>query len=646
MRIASAGERGEALAKVRHGLTARVVIASGVLAAIVGTVFVILLLAINRQRDAAALSRHSQQVLVAASDLERFVIDLETGERGFTLTHEATFLQPWTAAVRAIPAASRRLNRLAVVRDQDARARRITDAVASYVRDYSVPTVDAARRDDSSAGSVAVIADGKRRVDVLRAQFQGLVAAEKKLAATRHQRADDAARQAIIAASVGLVVWLLLIILYVVYLTRAIVRPVRRAATMAGQLARGDLSVRMPESGTAEIGALERSFNTMGSSLEASRGELRRLADEQAALRRVATLVARGGPPEATFRATQTEVRALLEADSAGLIRYDEDGGATVVAVEGNGAETPVGTRLTLEGESVAAVVSRAGSATRIDTHEEATAGDAALPGERPIRTSVGAPIVVEGHLWGLMTADWSHDDPPPPETESRMAQFTELLATAIANAEARAELAASRARVVAAADETRRRIERDLHDGAQQRLVSLALELRAAETGVPSELAELRAQFAQTARGLNDVVTDLQEISRGIHPAILSKGGLGPALKTLTRRSAVPVELDLHVANRRMPERVEVAAYYVVSEALTNTAKHARASVVNIDVTAGDALLELSIRDDGIGGADASLGSGLIGLRDRVESLGGTIEIAGRPGDGTSILAKIPIDK
>jgi signal transduction histidine kinase len=230
-----------------------------------------------------------------------------------------------------------------------------------------------------------------------------------------------------------------------------------------------------------------------------------------------------------------------------------------------------------------------------------------------------------------------------PADTEARLASLTDLLSTAIANAESRSELAASRTRIVAAADETRRRIERDLHDGTQQRLVSLAIELRAAEGRMPSDLPEARAAFSRAARGLTDAVEDLQEISRGIHPAILSKGGLKPAIKTLARRSAVAVELDLRV-ERRLPEPIEVAAYYVVAEALTNVAKYAEASVVHVDVHAGDSVVELAVRDDGIGGADPSRGSGLIGLKDRVEALGGTLTIAGGPGKGTSVVARIPI--
>jgi signal transduction histidine kinase len=224
------------------------------------------------------------------------------------------------------------------------------------------------------------------------------------------------------------------------------------------------------------------------------------------------------------------------------------------------------------------------------------------------------------------------------------MSQFAQLLETAIANAEARAELMASRARLVAASDEARRRVERDLHDGLQQRLVLLALELRGAEAMAPPDSDELAEQLTHVGKGLADALDDLRELSRGIHPAILSEGGLVPALKVLARRSAVPVQLDLAIAER-FAEHVEIGAYYVVSEALTNVAKHARASKAEVHARALDGVLELKIDDDGVGGADPSRGSGLTGLADRVEALGGTIWIASPPGEGTSLRVELSLD-
>jgi signal transduction histidine kinase len=242
----------------------------------------------------------------------------------------------------------------------------------------------------------------------------------------------------------------------------------------------------------------------------------------------------------------------------------------------------------------------------------------------------VSSPIIVEGCLWGAVTV-FTRRGPFPSDTADRMADFTELVATAIGNAECRAELAASRTRIVAAADEPRRRIERDLHDGTQQRLVSLGLELRRAQSTVPPNVPELETEIGRVVDELNGTVEDLREIARGIHPAILSEGGLGLALRTLARWAAIAVELDVAVI-ARLPEPIEVAAYYVVSEALTNATKHARGLVVCVAVDERDEILHLSIRDDGIGGVDPARGSGLIGLRDRAEALAGRSRSAAPP--------------
>jgi signal transduction histidine kinase len=236
-----------------------------------------------------------------------------------------------------------------------------------------------------------------------------------------------------------------------------------------------------------------------------------------------------------------------------------------------------------------------------------------------------------------------SATEPLPADTEERLMQFTELVATAIANAESRAELEASRSRIVTTADATRRRIERDLHDGAQQRLLSLALELRAAQAAVPAELTTHRAELSHVAEGLTNVLDGLREIALGLHPAILAEGGLGPALKTLTQRSPIPVTLDCR-ADGRLPEHVEVAAYYLVSEALTNAAKHSRASQVEVGVAKRDHVLRVIVFDDGVGGADPARGSGLLGLKDRAAAIGGTLVLESRPGKGTRLIAELPV--
>src|SRR5919106_1800384 len=368
------------------------------------------------------------------------------------------------------------------------------------------------------------------------------------------------------------------------------------------------------------------------------------VADEQAALRRVATLVAQGVPPAEVFAAVAREVGLLLRVDAAYVGRFDLDGTVTCVAGWSQaGNHLPVDTQADLDGESVSALVLRTGHAARMSNYENTLGPIAALLRDLGIRSSVGAPIVVDGDVWGTMVVSSRKHEPLPSDTETRTAAFAKLVATAIANADARAELAASRARVVSAADETRRRLERDLHDGTQQGLVSLALELRTVQAMLPSGENELGPQLSRIGEDLADVIEDVREISRGLHPAILSKGGLEPALRALARRCAVRVDLDVRVG-ARLPENVEVAAYYVVSEGLANVVKHAAASVMKVVVETVDGTVRLCICDDGRGGADPTRGSGLIGLKDRVDALGGTMSVVSPVDGGTTLRVSLPV--
>jgi signal transduction histidine kinase len=372
---------------------------------------------------------------------------------------------------------------------------------------------------------------------------------------------------------------------------------------------------------------------------------LERLAEEQAALRRVATLVAGQAGADDIFAAVAEEVVRLLRADLGGVARYEPDQSLTLIAEwHGGGVGLPIGLRFdTGDDFERVRVMQQAGLPVRIAGYEGLAGPVAGLARELGIRSTVGAPILVDGAIWGAIWASSKKPEPFPDDTESRIMGFAELVATAISNAVSRAKLAASRARVVVAADETRRRIERDLHDGIQQRLVSLALELRFSEEGMPSHQIEAKRAVAQVADGLTDALDEVRELARGIHPAILSEGGLGPALKALARRSAVPVELEVDIETQ-LPERVEVATYFVVSEALANAAKHARASVAHVRVTTARSLLQVSIRDDGAGGADPARGSGLIGLTDRVQALNGTLSVLSPPGQGTTIQVELPL--
>jgi len=451
--------------------------ASALISLIIGGVFTLLVGAITRMHDAAVLARHSGQVLTSANGLERLVIDLETGQRGYVITHNPAFLQPWTAARESIPKKAADLRRLTAAHhpDQAEWAGQITRDAQSYITNYSEPLVKAAQVDPNIALTRIESGEGKQRVDQIRAEFQKFVRTEQDLAAERDAGARAAARRAVVVAVGGTGASILLIVAFGGYLTRGVVRPIRRTSRMAGEVARGDLTVRVPETGKAEIGDLERSFNSMAGSLERNR-----------------------------------------------------------------------------------------------------------------------------------------------------------------------TELTTSRTRIVTAGDAARRRIERDLHDGTQQRLVTLSLELRMIAADIPEEHKTLKSRLTLAVGEMRDIVRELREISRGIHPAILTKGGLAPALAALARRSTVPVDVRTN-ADWKVSEQIEVAVYYIVSEALTNAAKHAKASQVWIELDVDGTDVRLSIRDDGVGGADTTHGSGLIGLQDRVEALGGEVKVISPANAGTTLLVRIP---
>jgi signal transduction histidine kinase len=411
--------------------------------------------------------------------------------------------------------------------------------------------------------------------------------------------------------------------------------------TMVGSTAERE---RLPEDTESRLADFTELLATAIENAE-SREALERLAEEQAALRRVATLVAHGVQPTEIFSAVSEEVARLFGTESAAVVRFDHDDPAIVfVGVEKHiGEGLPIGTRWKLDDAMASAEVYRTGRSARVDEKDwSSVSGPVAATGRRlGIASSVASPILVDGRLWGAMTV--AAHETLPLDTEERLENFTELVATAIANADSKSKLAASRMRIVAAADEARRRIERDLHDGTQQRLVTLGLAMRTAEENVPPD-SSLRAELSSIANGLVAAVTELQEMSRGIHPAILSQGGLGPALRALARRSTIPVELDL-TTDKRLPEPIEVAAYFVVSEALANATKHAQASRIAVSLAPRNGNLRLSIGDDGVGGADSTRGSGLVGLTDRVEALGGTIDIESAPGEGTSLVVTLPLE-
>ena len=410
----------------------------------------------------------------------------------------------------------------------------------------------------------------------------------------------------------------------------------------------GVMVATSPEAGLLPAGTESRLENfselvaTAISNAEA-RAEVERLAEEQAALRRVATLVARGVPPADVFEAIAREAGRLLGVDLMHMGRYDTEGAISVAAGWSRaGDHLPVGTRVELDGTNVASLVLQSGRPERIDGYSEAGGTTAErLRHSMHVSSSVAVPIVVDGRLWGLMTASSMEDRPLPADTESRLLGFTELAETAISNTEARTEVAASRARIVVATDEERRKVVRDLHDGAQQRLVHTIITLKLARRALQNEQEDATALLTEALDNAEQATAELRELAHGILPTALTKGGLRAGVDALASRMPVPVENGVSVG--RLPAAVEATAYFVVAEALTNVAKHARADRAAVTARVEDGTLIVHVRDDGVGGAQRT-GSGLTGLKDRLAALDGELRVES-PGDrGTVVAATLPL--
>jgi PAS domain S-box-containing protein len=396
----------------------------------------------------------------------------------------------------------------------------------------------------------------------------------------------------------------------------------------------------LPVDAESRIAAFTELVATAISNVEA-RAEVQRLADEQAALRRVATLVAQGVPSSELFGAVTEEVGTLLRADLAGMIRYEPDATATVVASWGElDNAISVATNWSLEGDSVSATVHRTERPARIDDCANATGSLGTHIRDLGIRSAVATPIVVGRRLWGAMIAASRQAEPLPATTESRIGEFTALVATAISNIHARSDLAASRARIVAATDAERRRVVRDLHDGAQQRLVHTVITLKLARRALQNEEDAAPALVTEALDQAERATDELRELAHGILPTVLTRGGLRTGVDALASRMPVPV--DNAVAVGRLPAAVEATAYYVVAEALTNVAKHARAGHAEVTARVEDGTLRVQVRDDGAGGARSD-GSGLLGLADRLAVLDGQLRVESPVDGGTLVAADIP---
>jgi signal transduction histidine kinase len=376
----------------------------------------------------------------------------------------------------------------------------------------------------------------------------------------------------------------------------------------------------------------------------AARAEVQRLADEQAALRRVATLVAEGSPPVEVFEAVCLEMAEILGGGHVALARFDRADGDEVffLATYGGSPGIPqVGDRVPLDGDSVSRRVLDTGRSSRIDWSHGGTRLPAELARRANLNVTVGAPITVEGRVWGVLTASWVGQEQPSAEAEQRVREFAALIDTVIANTHSRDQLTASRARVLTAGNEARRRVVRDLHDGAQQRLVQTIVMLKLARRALAEDTESVGSLLDEALESAQQGNAELRELSHGILPSVLTRGGVRAGVEALVSRLGLPVEVE--VPRTRLPPDIEASAYFIVAEALTNAVKHAQATKAEVTATVADGMMRLEIRDDGVGGADPG-GHGLVGMSDRVAALDGRLRIQSPRGAGTVVTVDLPV--
>ncbi|MEU7868405.1 CHASE3 domain-containing protein [Dactylosporangium sp. NPDC049140] len=623
------------------GLTFRLALTSALFTVLISAAFAVILVSVYELRASVMVVTRAEHAVSASNTLERLVLDVEAGRRGYALTHDRALLEPWIRAQQQIPLRQQELaSSVAGDPAQAARVARLNSDVTAYLDSYADPAITEGESGEPANIDPQSVTEGQKQIAAMRMEFNDFINSQRMTVDQMHAAATRAGKQALFAGIAGFVVALLAVAILTRSLAVMVVRPLHRMVLAADRVAGGDLEVRVPTDAPVEIGALQRTFNSMVAALDKGRRMLGAVAAEQAALRRVATVAARGMPAEDVFAAVTEEAGKLFGADAAVLLRFEPDGNGTVVASWSQDPVHRVGLgRVKVADSGVAGEILRSGRPIRLAGMRSADFLQHEF-GDGTIRSAIGAPVSVAGRTWGALKALSTCASPLQQHDAERAAEFTELVASAIANSQARADLTASRARVVAATDESRRRIERDLHDGTQQRLIALLLALRATETQVTGPLQD---RLHGIGSDLSEAIDELRELARGIHPSILSEGGLSPAIRSLARRSPIPVETRLDLPSR-LDASVEIGVYYVVAEALTNAIRHAHATVISVSAAVTDARLSLSIEDDGVGGADPGTGTGLTGLGDRVAALGGTMQISSRPGAGTRLRIGIPL--
>ncbi|MFB9180930.1 GAF domain-containing protein [Dactylosporangium sucinum] len=605
--------------------------------AALGTMFI----SFDQRRRAERTAEAEDRARSAVTALALLVTDAEAARCGLAVDGDQLFRTRLADDLNVIPHRERELEG-SVAHDpvKITLVRQINLYLSEYLRNYLSPAL-AASRSGGRAVPDAIMLAARRHADLVRSYLDRLLELVTRSTVAARARAETHSNAGILA---GVVLPLFSVVALVLMRRRAtaVASSVRRLETAAGQVADGELDIRVREDGPAETGRCQRVFNDMVSALAQRRHSLNEKVAEQSALCGAATMAAGGQPPEAVFDAVTEQAGTLFRADLADLLHFERDGTASIAATWSHAQwDLSAAERVRLEPEGMAAQVLQSGRAVCL-TRPGAPAPAWQRPAHFGLQVAIGMPVIVAGRAWGVLRLMSRRREALPEDVMSRAAPFTDLVAIAVADHQARTDVAEARARIMFAADETRRTIERKLHNGPQQRLMASLWALQALDAQIPANLTELHTQVSVLTARMSGALDDLASIARDVHPAILSQRGLPSAVRSLARRSQVPVETSLDLPER-LDERVETGTYHMVAEALALANEHPHTTLVNIEASGRSGRLLLHIEINGMPTGDAASGPGLVGIRDRVEALGGATTIESSPERDIRLFIDVP---
>ncbi|MET7398555.1 GAF domain-containing protein [Dactylosporangium sp. NPDC005572] len=613
--------------------------------AALGTMFI----SFDQRRRAERAAEAEDRARSAVTALALLVTDAEAARCGLAVTGDQLFRTRLTGNLDVIPQRERELER-SVAHDpvEVTLVRQISRYLSEYLRNYLSPALAASRSGGPATVPNAIMLAARRHADMVGSLLDRLMERVARSSVRDRAMAETHSNAGILA---GVVLPLFSVVALVLMRRRVTVvaGSVRRLETAAGRVADGELDVRVPEDGPVETDRFQRVFNDMVATLARRRHTLNETVmglteqvAERSALCSAATLAAGGQPPEEVFDAVTEQAGTLFRADLADLLHFERDGTASIAATWSHEQwDLPTDEQVRLEPEGMAAQMLRSGRAVRL-THPGAPAPAWQRPARFGLQVAIDMPVFVAGRAWGVLRLMSRRREALPEDVMSRAAPFTDLVAAAVADHQARTDIAEACARIMFAADETRRTIERKLHNGPQQRLTASLWALQTLDAQIPADLTELHTQISVVTARMSAALDDLASIARDVHPAILSQRGLPSAVRSLARRSKVPVETSLDLP-ARPDERVETGTYHMLAEALALADEHPHTNLVNVEASVRSGRLQLHIEINGMRTRDATSGPGLVGIRDRVEALGGVTTVESSPEHDIRLLIDVP---